>query len=375
MNGGDLSGGDATSSTTDDNQRSKDRAGDRHARHLRDATKLTRAGRLAEATALIQRTLAASSQRESAEVRPLRTLRPSGPARLATAPAPLATGTFVDADYRSAAGDRRYKVYVPSAAVEAPRPLVVMLHGGTQSADDFAAGTQMNALAEQHGFLVAYPEQSSQANSMKYWNWFRSSDQRRGGGEPSIIAGITADVVERYGADADRVYVAGFSAGGAMAAVMAATYPDVYAAAGVHSGIAFKVAHDVSSAFAVMKSGPSGGLRLPGEAIPLIVFHGDQDQTVDRVNADRLREQWRSAAGGGEPDERRDTVPGGRTFTQLTYRGSGPGGTAATVVEQWVVHGSGHAWSGGGAAGTYTDPRGPSASAEMARFFRGHRRR
>lgn len=303
-----------------------------------------------------------------------RLLRADGAPPAPTAPAPpratAAGGSFADAGYRSAAGERQYKIYVPSRRADGPRPLVVMLHGGTQGADDFAAGTQMNAIAEQHSFLVAYPEQSSKANSMKYWNWFRSSDQRRGGGEPSIIAGITAEVARSYGADADRVYVAGFSAGGAMAAVMAATYPDVFAAAGVHSGIAFQAAHDVGSAFAVMKSGPSGELRLPGKAIPLILFHGDQDQTVDRVNADRLRQQWRSAADGGAPQERRDAMPGGRSFTQSVYRDASGG----VALEQWVVHGAGHAWSGGAAAGTYTDPLGPAASAEMARFFRGHRR-
>ncbi len=368
---------------------------------MAEATRLTRSGRLTEATELLQRRLANApngpAPRRTAPVgqralptgAPTRTGAKADPSRgwpggvgetgvaepmYARVPA----GRFLDGSASRARGGLRYKLYLPSGYTGAPLPLVVMLHGGTQRTDDFAAGTRMNTVADQAAFLVAYPEQSTSANSMRYWNWFQADNQRRGGGEPAVIAGITGDVIRDYAVDAGQVYVAGFSAGGAMAAVMAATYPDVYAAAGVHSGLAYGVAHDVASAFTAMKQGPSREVRLPGKAIPLIVFHGDRDQTVDHVNGDRLVDQWRSAAAdgagggrtGGAPTVHRAHVPGGRSFTQSTY----PDARGDFAMEQWVVHGAGHAWSGGGASSSYTDPLGPDASAEMARFFRAHRK-
>jgi poly(hydroxyalkanoate) depolymerase family esterase len=243
-----------------------------------------------------------------------------------------------------------------------------MLHGGTQSTEDFAAGTGMDALAERETFIVAYPEQSRSANPMKYWNWFSPADQQRDAGEPSLIAGITGAIMDTHAIDADRVWVAGFSAGAAMAATMAATYPDVYAAAGVHSGLAHGAAHDVGSAFAAMKSGghPSP-LSRPGA--PLIVFHGDQDPTVNHVNLERLVDQGLGARAVSS-EVSRGQVAGGRAFTRAVRRG--PDGS--TRVESWTVHGSGHAWSGGSAQGSYTDPQGPDASTELLRFFREHPR-
>jgi poly(hydroxyalkanoate) depolymerase family esterase len=278
-------------------------------------------------------------------------------------------GLFLDLAYANAAGERRCKLYVPSGHTGQAVPLIVMLHGGTQNADDFAAGTRMNELAERHGFLVAYPEQSRRANPMGYWNWFQPKDQRRGSGEASLIAGLTTQIIDAYAIDAHRVYVAGFSAGAAMAAVMATAYPDVYAAAGVHSGLAAGAAHDIPSAFAAMAEGALADASL---LVPLIVFHGDGDATVDHVNADCLvRAALPDARDRQQPLTTRGRVPGGHAYTRRVY--SDRDGTPR--VEHWTIHRAGHAWSGGSPHGTYTDPRGPDASTELARFFAQHAHR
>jgi poly(hydroxyalkanoate) depolymerase family esterase len=403
---------------------------DEHMAAMAEATALTRAGRLAEATALIRRTLPGGPA-APVDVVPGEVVEPRGVPRggasgegppagggtrcpdggvrgllrkhlgkhlgkaagVAThlpdtstlpdlsglsglpglsgglpgtaAPAgPVLPGESLTRTHRGPAGERPYFLYVPTTG-QGPRPLVVMLHGGTQTAADFAAATRMSVLAEEHGFLVAYPEQVTSANAMRYWNWFQPTDQRREGGEPAILAGIVADVAAAHAVDRDRVYVAGFSAGAAMAAVLGATHPDVFAAVGVHSGLPHGCAHDVASAFAAMRQGPR--VRPLDRPVPVIAFHGDADTTVAAANATRVVEQFAGVpATGGTTTERGS----GRTAGRTVVRRDG-----AVVAEQWTVHGSGHAWSGGAAGGSYTDPAGPAASAEMVRFFAEHPRR
>jgi poly(hydroxyalkanoate) depolymerase family esterase len=341
---------------------------DRLAR-MYEATRLTRQGRLVEARELLQPGSGGGGPLPGMPAWVSRL--PHGLARMPASvtkprPAPVLPGLFLDLAYANAAGERRCKLYVPSSNTGRAVPLIVMLHGGTQSADDFAAGTRMNELAERHGFLVAYPEQSRSANPMGYWNWFQPKDQHRGSGEASLIAGLTTQIIDAYEIDTRRVYVAGFSAGGAMAAVMAAAYPDVYAAAGVHSGLAAGAAHDVPSAFAAMAEGAPTAASL---AVPLIVFHGDGDATVDHVNADGLvRAVLPDARDRQRPVTTAGRVPRGHAYTRRVY--ADRDGTAR--VEHWTIHGAGHAWSGGSPHGTYTDPRGPDASTELARFFAQH---
>ena len=343
---------------------------------MTEATRLVRDGRLAQAASLLHR----GEQIDlggSTTLADLLSRLPSNGRLIPdwykpTAPGPRLPGRWLDRSYANGAGHRAYRLYVPSCYTGQRLPMIVMLHGGTQSADDFAAGTRMNELAERQQFLVVYPEQSATANPRRYWNWFQPTDQRRGKGEPSLIAGLTKQIVGEYAVETGRVYVAGFSAGAAMAAVMAACYPEVYAAVGVHSGLPYGAAHDVASAFRVMKQGTPAGTLPDAGRVPLIVFHGEDDPIVDHTNAQCLVEARLHAAGQQRARYRRSTtteqVPGGRRYTRTIFADA----ERIPYVELWTIHGGGHTWSGGSPRGSYTDPLGPDASAELVRFFKHH---
>ncbi len=338
----------------------------------------TRQGPMRDLTQTLQRALGGSGR--AAGLTPAAQPTPPG-------------GRFQAHTFDHTAGSRAYKLYVPAGTTEArgkPRPLLVMLHGCTQSADDFAAGTQMNRLADAHGFLVVYPEQAGQANASKCWNWFKPQDQRRGSGEPALIAALVAEVARQHQTDPQRSYVAGLSAGAAMAVVLGETYPELFAGVGAHSGLPYASAQDVASAMAAMKGGrgrASGLKHTPGararpgrkctQPVPVIVFHGDRDHTVQHSNGAEIVEQAleahrrhadHAAQGAGAAlgvSTHTGQAPGGQRYTRTVHSDD----EGLPRVESWTLHGAGHAWSGGHPSGSYTDASGPDASTEMLRFF------
>jgi poly(hydroxyalkanoate) depolymerase family esterase len=263
---------------------------------------------------------------------------------------------------RGAVGSLAYRLYVPTAP-QRPAPLLVMLHGGTQDADAFAASTGMDEVAEREGIVVVYPEQSRSANAMGYWNWFRPGDQERDRGEPAMIAAVTREVAEAHDVDPGRIGVAGFSAGAAMAAVLAATHPDLFCGAGVHSGLPYRAARDVGSAFAAMSSPPAA--VADAGPVPLIVVHGDADRTVAPGNADAVVRSAVERVPGAARERETGGAQGGRSWTR--ERWSEPGGRV--LAESWTVHGMGHDWSGGRAGASYADPSGPDVATAITAFL------
>ena len=363
-------------------------------RLMKDATRLTHEGDLHAAMAAIQAALAGEDPQPRSgaqdaglvidvEARVVPEPAPGGdlpgpagrtpqpaPAPAARPAAPGGKEAFIAGRFGgSGAAGRAYKLYIPPGAGAQPLPLVVMLHGCTQDPDDFAAGTAMNAAAREGGFYVLYPEQSKQANPQRCWNWFKHTHQQRGRGEPALIAGMVGDLMKQHPIDKARVYVAGLSAGGAMAAILGETYPDVFAAVGAAAGAAAGAARDLPSALEAMKQGAKRSLSgTAAQPVPTIVIHGDADHTVHPKNG----EQVAMASAGAASTATTEPVasPNGRRTTRRVHRNA----AGRVVAEHWVVHGSPHAWSGGTRQGSYTDPQGPDATAAMVRFFMDHPR-
>ncbi|PWK61465.1 extracellular catalytic domain type 1 short-chain-length polyhydroxyalkanoate depolymerase [Roseicyclus mahoneyensis] len=378
-------------------------------RGMARATDLTRSGKLTEATALIRSLLHPKSDPQKTDraaepdtiegsftrvdgmdpkkqtatgpalrkarkglAETLRGIAAGGmPPRGAWAPVPVdlrAGAQFLSLTHSGPHGRRDYRLYVPAARPDAPMPLIVMLHGCTQTPEDFATGTGMNTLAEEFGCLVAWPAQPGGANAQKCWNWFRPEDQGRDRGEPALIAAIVQDILRDHPADPARVYAAGLSAGGAAAAILGAAYPDIFAAVGVHSGLPVGSAQDVPSAFAAMQGGAGAGDRRV--RVPTIVFHGSADTTVHPANGKAVLAQAMQSGFDHTQVLVSESLAGGRSYRQTRHDDR----SGRSMAEHWVINGAGHAWAGGNPSGSYTDPKGPDASREMLRFFLQHKR-
>jgi poly(hydroxyalkanoate) depolymerase family esterase len=307
-------------------------------------------------------------------------------------------GRWVAGSVSNSSGARNYKLWVPKGySGKTPVPLLLMLHGCTQTPDDFAAGTRMNDIADAKRFLVVYPEQPSEANAYKCWNWFLPEHQSRGAGEPALLAAVVEHVRASYKVDVQRVYVAGVSAGAAMAVICGTTYPDIFTAVGVHSGLQYKGATNLLEALAAQTKGAGpdpnrqgllayqaiNGVR-PGArkaGVPVIIFHGSLDAAVNPANADQIVKQWAKTGDYLDDDGDNNTVDdqadattngavvGGYAYTKQVYNDA----AGRPIIEKWIVQEMKHAWSGGSAAGTYTDAKGPDASAEMWRFFSSYK--
>lgn len=359
---------------------------------MRKATRLTGIGKLMDATRLIQRALSSAEPQvrrppESAANDPqaagvadappqvIILPPPARPDTTPVTPVPQRKGGFTKHQFAFDGKTYPYRLYIPAApALDAsdnkPMPLVVLLHGCKQDALDFSNGTAMNALAEEHQVMVLYPEQITSANAMRCWNWFEPAHQKAARGEPGMIAALTQKIVQQHGGDPQRVYIAGLSAGGAMAAVVSSLYPDIFAAVGVHSGLAAGAAQDMVSAFAAMRSGAKG---RTAPVIPTIVFHGTADKTVHPDNGDHITDAAVTALKASGLELVKTQNARGNKGEEKTGRVVYSTADGKPYIENWRIDNGAHAWSGGDAAGSYTDPDGPSASAAMLAFFLHHR--
>lgn len=300
-----------------------------------------------------------------------RRLSASGAIHTSEPPAVPQGAQYLQRAHTCTAGSRDFTLYLPTKQSVPPKGLIVMLHGCTQTPDDFARGTNMNAVAQKHGLAVAYPAQTDSHNARSCWNWFTPTSQARGAGEPAILASLAGELMQEFGLDRTQVFVAGLSAGGAMAEILVNSYPDVFSAAGVHSGLPRGAATSVMSALSAMRSGGETvkasrrKKKSPSdkdESVRRIIFHGDDDATVHPSNAAQIAI---GAVGARKPVQFSPKTAAGRAYTRSEYRA--PDGSVD--VELWQIKGAGHAWSGGKTSGSFTDPAGPNASAEMVRFF------
>jgi len=308
-------------------------------------------------------------------------------------PSRRSRGKWVEGSAASASGSRKYRLWVPATYdAQLPCPLVMMLHGCQQSPDDLVAFSGMNAVANRNNVLVLYPEQPTEANPMRCWNWFDPQHQSRGAGEPSILAAVIDKVRSSHNVDPNRVYVAGLSAGAAMAVVLGTTYPDLFTAIGVIAGLQFGAGTSPASGHSAMRRGGpdplqqgllafqamnAGLVSNPKRRMPLIAFQGTDDPYVHPINIDQLITQWgetNACLGGARQNESvldrdgkltKGKVSGGYSFHKYTYEDA----AGRLLMEKWMVEGLGHAWPGSPAAGPFADPKGPNASAEMWRFF------
>ena len=292
----------------------------------------------------------------------------------------LIVSSFTEHTYKNDAGERQYWLYVPASYnASKPAALIVMLHGCTQDGPDAARGTRLNEWAERDGFIVAYPQQSAAIQVQKCWSWFNPQHQSRGAGEPSIIAGITREVISKYNVDTSRVFIAGVSAGAAMAGLVAAAYPEMYAAAALHSGPEFRAASNVGEALQVMKKGGPDpmqqgllayqAMNQRAQIMPVILFQGAKDAVVMPVNGEQATRQWQTTNDHADDGNQNNSlkIESGRgegfSFTRASQK------NGRVIIEYFLIDALGHAWSGGSSAGTYTDPKTLDATAEMIRFF------
>ncbi len=297
--------------------------------------------------------------------------------------APELPGSFDQVAMEHGGMEHSYRLFVPpSAATAKPMPLVLMLHGCTQNPDDFATGTGMNQAAAEAGALVVYPAQLRNANPNACWNWFTPENQQRDSGELALLVHMVRDVMARHPVDPQRIYVAGLSAGGAMASLLAREYPEIFAAVGVHSGLQAGAAHNMMGALSAMKSGAKG-VPAPavaakaGDVPALIVFHGDADATVSPRNGEQLVEAATHQLGAValKTETQQGQSAAGQSYTRTLFHtpsAQSKNDANGVRIEQWTLHGAGHAWSGGAANGSHTDPRGVNATKEMLRFFLEH---
>ncbi|MEO6974155.1 MAG: PHB depolymerase family esterase [Rhodoferax sp.] len=368
---------------------------------MQNATVLTRAGRLQDATIALQRALGSAAFELPGFVAPaaprftapraeagvavrgvdawrvldglVTDVKAKGKVNLADADRHAAADAFTTRTFSHGGRSITYKLFVPGGLGQVLRPLIVMLHGCTQNPDDFAAGTGMNALAVEHGFRVLYPAQAQDINPQRCWTWFKHNHQQRGRGEPALLAALTQSVMSEGAVDQDRVFIAGLSAGGAMATIVAQAYPDIFSAVGVHSGLARGTAKDAMAAMMAMKSGTgpaAAAVQADSIGVPTIVFHGDADTTVHPDHGGHVLAASFAAATVRRLSVQQGASAQGQRYTQEVYADVG----GAVVAEYWQLHNAGHAWSGGSRHGSYTDPRGPEASREMLRFFMAHGR-